>query len=74
MGPKFKVDRYFKSLEQEGNFHSGELKSGEMGVYWIDESVAKFYEYATDNEDLTSADLTEDQLKEIYANGQYIED
>jgi|GEM_PF-4547671 len=74
MGAKFKVTRYFKSLENEGNFHSGELKSGEMGVYWVDEAVAKIYEYPTDNEDLCSTDLTEEQLQELYENGTYIEE
>lgn len=73
MGPKFKPVRYFKALEAEGNFHSGELSTGETGIYWVDESVAKKYEYATDNQDLTHEDFTEEQLREIYDNGVYIE-
>ena len=56
-----------EKCEDKGNCYNGELLLGLgiHGTYWIDYETDKIYEYETDDLDLLSADLTDEQISRI---------
>lgn len=66
MRDKMKVNRQIlEKIEDDGLCYNVELANGKMGTVWADMSRKQFYEIESDNEDLLSDDLSDEEIDNI---------
>lgn len=54
-----------EKLEDDGRRYFGALTTGKIGTVWVDLSRKWFYELESDNEDLLSDDLSDEEIDNI---------
>ena len=62
--------KILENIEDSGKYYNGELRNGAGGTYWMGENYV--YEFETSDPDLSSEDLTDAQIDEIFENAQEI--
>lgn len=54
-----------EKLEDDGRCYFGALTTGKIGTVWADMSRRQFYELESENEDLLSDDLSDEEIDNI---------
>jgi len=66
MRDKMKVNRQIlEKIEDDGRCYNVKLANGKMGTVWVDISRKQFYELESENEDLLSDDLSDEEIENI---------
>ena len=61
-----KVNRQIlEKIEDDGRCYNVGLTNGKMGTVWVDVSRKQFYELESENEDLLSDDLSDEEIDNI---------